>query len=122
MKRLAYNFITMRERESTKVLFDQVIQKTSTARVRRIGIALGEICELDQNAVQQYWHELSKGTPLERAQLDFRLITAEVQCMACFKKYHPVGGTIHCANCGSFGAKILSGEEFYVEHIEMDDE
>ena len=112
----------MREQASTKALFDKVIQKTSIERVKQVRIAFGEICELDQNAVQQYWRDLSRGTPLERAQLDFRLITAEVQCMACFKKYHPVGGTIHCANCGSFGAKILSGEEFYVEHIEMDDE
>jgi Zn finger protein HypA/HybF involved in hydrogenase expression len=62
------------------------------------------------------------GTPLEHAQIHFRLITAEAQCMACFKKYHPADGIIHCPNCGSFGAKILSGEEFYIEHIEMDNE
>ena len=32
---------------------------------------------------------LSKGTPAEHAALHFRLIKAEVQCMACFQKYHP---------------------------------
>jgi Zn finger protein HypA/HybF involved in hydrogenase expression len=42
--------------------------------------------------------------------------------MSCFKKYHPVNGVIHCQNCGSFGAKILSGEEFHVETIETDSE
>jgi Zn finger protein HypA/HybF involved in hydrogenase expression len=50
--------------------------------------------------------------------LHFRLITAEVQCMACFQKYHPEGGEIHCPQCGSFGAKILSGEEFTLESID----
>ena len=112
----------MRERESTKALLAKALQQTSTARVKRIRIAFGEMCELDQDVVRNHWVELSKGTPLEHAQLRFRLITAEVQCMACFKKYHPVNGVIHCANCGSFGAKILSGEEFYVEYIETDDE
>ncbi len=111
----------MREYESTKVLVSKVLRQTSK-KVRRVQIAFGEICELDQNAVQNHWIELSKGSPLEHAQLHFRLIDAEVQCMACFKKYHPVNGEIHCPNCGSFGAKILSGEEFYVEHIEMDTE
>jgi hydrogenase nickel insertion protein HypA len=112
----------MREQESTKTLFDKVIQKTNAARVKQIRIAFGEICELDQNAVQSHWDKLSKGTSLEHTQLHFRLISAEAQCMACFKKYHPVHGAIHCPHCGSFGAKILSGEEFHVEHIETDNE
>lgn len=111
----------MREQQSTQALFDKVIQKAGSARVRQVHIAFGEICELDQDAVRAHWLELSKGTPLERAKLDFRLITAEAQCMACFKKYHPVNGEIHCPNCGSFGAKILSGEEFHVDSIETDE-
>jgi Zn finger protein HypA/HybF involved in hydrogenase expression len=109
----------MREQRSTKALFDKVIQQ-AYAHVKEIVFALGEISELDQNIIQKHWAALSKDTPLEHAQIRFRLITAEVQCMACFKKYHPVNGTIHCPHCGSFGAKILSGEEFYVEHIETE--
>ena len=112
----------MREYESTKALFTKILQRASNASIRHIRIAFGEICELDQNMVQRHWVELSKGTPLEHALLHFRLISAEVQCMACFKKYHPVNGIIHCPNCGSFGVKILSGEEFYVELIGSDDE
>ena len=112
----------MREYESTKGLVAKVLQKTPYARVKSIRVAFGEICELDQDKIREHWHELSKGTPWEHAQLDFRLISAEVQCMACFKKYHPLNGKIHCPHCGSFGAKILSGEEFYVEHIETDTE
>jgi len=112
----------MREYESTKALFAKVIQKKPNARVKRLQIAFGKICELDQNAIRKHWAELSKGTSLEQAKLDFRLITAEVQCMSCFKKYHPVNGVIHCLNCGSFGAKILTGEEFHVEEIETEDE
>jgi len=87
-----------------------------------VQIAIGEISELDQNIIRQCWDELCKDTLLEHAQLCFRLITGEAQCMACFKKYHPLNGKIHCPHCGSFGAKILSGEEFYVEHIETDNE
>ena len=112
----------MRELESTKALFSKVLQKVSTVRIKQIHIAFGEICELDQDVIRSHWNELCKGTPLEHAQLHFRLISAEVQCMACFKKYHPVNGTIHCLHCGSFGAKILSGEEFHVESIETDNE
>ena len=112
----------MRERQFAKAAFDKVVQKSNGVRVGQIQIAIGEISELDQNLIQQHWFELSRNTSLEHACLRFRLITAEAQCMMCFKKYHPVNGAIHCPHCGNFSAKILSGEEFYVEHIEMDTE
>ena len=90
----------------------------SNERIEKVHIAMGEIAGLDQLAMQSQWIGLSKDTPAELAQLHFRLIRAEVQCMSCFEKYHPEGGTIHCPHCGSFGAKILTGEECYLESIE----
>src|SRR5215211_8105980 len=99
-----------------------VSARESNKRVRSLSLALGEIAELDPISIQKHWNELSNGTPAERAQLHFRFIRAEVQCMTCFQKYHPVDGKIHCLYCGSYGAKVLSGEEFFLESIELDDE
>jgi hydrogenase nickel incorporation protein HypA/HybF len=116
---------TMRELQATQSILKKALhiaQERGTIRIKSLHIALGEISELDPASIQQHWNDLRSGTPAEQAQLHFRLINAEVQCMSCFKKYHPENGVIHCHNCGSFGAKILSGEEFYVESIEMDDE
>jgi hydrogenase nickel incorporation protein HypA/HybF len=95
--------------------------REANKRVRSLLFALGEISELDPASIQEQWEQLSQGTLAERAQLHFRFIKAEVQCMACFQKYHPLDGQIHCPYCGSFGAKVLSGEEFYLESIEFDD-
>ncbi len=41
--------------------------------------------------------------------------------MACFTKYHPKEGELVCPNCGSVGARILAGEEFSVEAIDVED-
>lgn len=114
----------MREHSATKALLEKTLRKVQSpaTRVKAIFLGLGELAELEPEAVRRHWVELSEGTPLERAQLHIRHIRAEVQCMACFRKYLPVNGELHCPNCGSFGAKILSGEEFHVEHIETDDE
>ncbi|HEX5944272.1 MAG TPA: hydrogenase maturation nickel metallochaperone HypA [Anaerolineales bacterium] len=96
--------------------------RESNRRVRSLQLALGEISEIEPASIQKHWNELSQSTPAERAQLRFRSIKAEVQCMACFEKYYPVNGKIHCPYCGSYGAKVLSGEEFFLESIEFDDE
>jgi hydrogenase nickel incorporation protein HypA/HybF len=113
----------MRDLNITQTFLDKAIRQlseTHSKRVTAIHIALGEISELDSATLQISWTELSQGTPAEHAQLHFRLITAEVQCMACFQKYHPVNKKISCPYCGSVGAKILTGEECYLESIETD--
>lgn len=115
----------MRELQATQSILQKALriaQEWGGKRIKNVHLAFGEISDLDPASIKKYWNDLGRGTPAEQAQLHFRLIIAEVQCMSCFKKYQPVNGVIHCPNCGSFGAKILSGEEFYVETIEMDDE
>ena len=105
------------------ILAKALLQARQSDRpIRRLQLAIGEISELNRDSIHQHWAELSKDTPAERALLDFRSIKAEVQCMACFQKYFPLDGKIHCPYCGSYGAKVLSGEEFYLESIEWDDE
>lgn len=113
------------ELEAAQFILHKTLQRareSNAKQIEKLHIAIGEIAEIDRDLIQSRWRELSKGTPAEQAQLRFRLITAEVQCMACFQKYHPEGGEIHCPYCGSFGAKILAGEEFYLESIEMENE
>jgi hydrogenase nickel incorporation protein HypA/HybF len=113
----------MRELQSMQILLNKLLlQVREPQRVRSVHVAIGEISELDQSLLQQHWLDFRKGTPAEQAPLHFRLIKAEVQCMACFSKYHPAEGKIHCPQCGSYGAKILSGEEFYLESIELEDD
>ena len=115
----------MRELEATKFILDKVLLKARQSNAKHIThlhLLLGEISEFNQNSIQKNWDKLSKGTHAEGALLHFRNVIAKVQCMSCFQKYHPENGKIHCPYCGSMGAKILTGEEFSIESIEMSDE
>jgi hydrogenase nickel incorporation protein HypA/HybF len=117
--------MSTREFTAIRSILTKALLKARESNARHImmlQLAIGEISEFDRHSMQKHWDELSRGTAAERAQLHFRLIQAEVQCMACFKKYHPQAGKIHCPHCGSYGAKILAGEEFFLESIELSDE
>ena len=114
----------MREFQAIQSILSKALlqaRESDAKRIKAVQLAIGEIAELDQDSIQGYWDKLSKGTLAEQAQLRFRFIPAMLQCMACFMKYQPVDGIIHCPYCGSYGAKILSGEEFYLESIEWDE-
>ena len=112
----------MHQLSAIQSVLEKALQRAreSNRPVRGLHLALGEIAEIDPAFIQSQWEGMSRGTPAERAQLHVRFIKAEVQCMACFQKYHPMDGKIHCPHCGSYGAKILSGEEFHLESIEID--
>jgi hydrogenase nickel incorporation protein HypA/HybF len=115
--------ITMRELEATQNVLKRSLQRVKDpARIKSVYLVMGEVAELNQDLIERHWQELSRGTSAEHAQLHFRLKKAEVQCMACFGKYQPLDGKIHCPYCGSYGAKILSGEEFELESIELEPE
>ncbi|MBL8100837.1 MAG: hydrogenase maturation nickel metallochaperone HypA [Anaerolineales bacterium] len=92
-------------------IYQQVLHKP----VKNISIALGELISLDESNLRAQWHELVKNTPLEKKSLTIRIIPAEQQCMVCFLKYHPKQKETACPQCKSVGAKIISGEEFYLE-------
>lgn len=104
------------------MLKDALAQARNAGRIAGVHIVVGEISEIRRELFQADWAELSRNTPAEGAQIQFKTMAAEVQCMACFQKYHPEDGEIRCPYCGSFGAKILSGEEFYLESIETENE
>jgi len=86
-------------------------------RAESIQIALGELNEFDETQIRQFWDELVANTPLEKKNLNIRIIEAKQQCMTCFLVYRPTQKETACPQCGSLGAKIISGEEFHLESI-----
>lgn len=113
----------MRERDAIRSILQNAIRQALAKNARRImslQLAVGELVDSTSESIQSHLDELSLGTIAEGAKAHVRLIRAEVQCMACFTKYHPTQGEIVCLNCKSVGAKILTGEEFFLESIETE--
>jgi hydrogenase nickel incorporation protein HypA/HybF len=113
----------MHELYATQAILDRALEKAgeqSAKRITNVYLVVGEISTYADDSVQFYWDEISKGTIAEAAALHFRHVPAELQCMACFTKYHPPEGEIICPNCGSSGARIWSGEEFYLEALDVE--
>ncbi len=98
-----------------------IVNQLSKKPARSVHIALGELFPLSEEQLHTQWLELIRGTSLTRAKLNIRHISAEQQCMVCFEKYHPINKETACPYCGSVGAKILAGEELYLEGIEVGD-
>lgn len=84
------------------------------ARYTSVYIAIGELVPFSSEQIHAQWNESS----LAQTTLIIRRVPTEQQCMTCFEKYHPADAEVSCPRCGSVGAKIIAGEEFYLESFE----
>lgn len=94
--------------------------KAGASRVTDIHLVIGELATLIDDSIQFYWDMIAENTVAAGATLHFKRVPAELQCMVCREKYRPDGKEIMCPNCGSVGAKIVAGEEFFVEAIDVE--
>jgi hydrogenase nickel incorporation protein HypA/HybF len=95
-------------------------KQADAKRVTDLHIVMGELATMVDDSIQFYWDMITEGTIAQGATLHFRRVPAELQCMACFTRYKPKEMELVCPNCGSVGAKIVAGEEFSLEAIDVE--
>ncbi len=95
-------------------------QQANAQRITDLHIVIGELSSMVDDSIQFYWDIIAKDTIAQGARLHFRRVPAELQCMVCFNKYRPQQGELLCPTCGSVGAKILAGEECFLEAIDIE--
>jgi Zn finger protein HypA/HybF involved in hydrogenase expression len=92
-----------------------VFQNIKHSSPEVIYFAIGELI-YDEKEFNEQWQQLVNQTSLQNTKITIRIISAEQQCMVCFLVYRPTQKETACPQCKSVGAKIISGEEFYLEN------
>ena len=102
-----------------KIALDHA-EKAKARRITDLHIVMGELASMVDDSIQFYWEIIAKDTIAEKATLHFRRVAAELQCMTCFEKYRPTDKELVCPKCHGFDAKIIKGEEFALESIDVE--
>ncbi len=95
-------------------------RQAQASQVTALHLVVGQLASIVDDSVQFYWDFVSKDTLAEGAKLHFRRIPAELECQACHHGYPLTGSALVCPACGASQVKILAGEEFYLESIEIE--
>jgi hydrogenase nickel incorporation protein HypA/HybF len=95
-------------------------EKANAGRVTDLHIVIGDLASMVDDSIQFYWDIIAMDTIAEQATLHFRRLPAQLQCNTCSEKYQPTEKELICPNCHGIGAKIISGEEFFLESIDVE--
>ena len=95
-------------------------KESGATQIKNIYLVIGQLSSIIDDSVQFYWDIIAKGTIAEPAQLHFRRIPTEFLCLECNRQYQPDGQEYSCPACGGERIKIIAGNEFYLEAIDIE--
>jgi hydrogenase nickel incorporation protein HypA/HybF len=95
-------------------------EKAGATRVTDLNIVIGDLASMVDDSIQFYWEIIAKGSIAETAKLNFRRVPAKLECQACSEKYRPTERELACPKCHSVNTRIVAGEEFALESIDVE--
>lgn len=94
-------------------------EQSNARQILSLYLVIGEFSSIVDESVQFYWDLVADNTPAMGARLNFRRIPAEMECQACGVSYAPSRDQLTCPQCGSVQVKLVRGDEFYLEAIDI---
>jgi len=113
----------MHELSITESILEIALRHAAEAeadKITDIHLVIGKLSSIVDDSVQFYWDIVSDGTAAQGAALHFRRVRIEIVCQACGESYHPEELDLSCPACGSRDVRIVAGEEFRLEAIEVE--
>lgn len=95
-------------------------EKAKAKKVTDIYLVIGQLSSIVDDSVQFYWDFVSKDTICEGANLHFMREPAVLVCLECKTEYKLEDILMPCPNCGSAKIRVLSGDEFNIDSIEIE--
>lgn len=113
----------MHELAATENLLDIALRHGKSAGAKKITdlyLVIGPLSSIIDESVQFYWDIIAKETIAEGAKLHFKRTQCKFMCLDCNQEFLLNEGNFFCPYCGSINRKILSGDEFYLECIDIE--
>lgn len=113
----------MHELAVTENLLEIAVRHGNSAKAKRIShlyLVIGQLSSIVDDSIQFYWDIVSKDTIAEGALLHFQRKSIELSCENCKHQFTPLQSDMTCPSCGSIQVKVISGEEFYLEAIDVE--
>jgi len=115
----------MHELSVTESLLNLALSYANEAKASRVTdlyLVVGKLSSIVDDSVQFYWDFVTENTICQGARLHFECREAVLQCLDCLTEFSITEELRPCPGCGGIHTKILKGEEFYLDSIEIEKE
>jgi len=87
----------------------------------RVGVRIGEITALDQEALRFCFEAITRETQYEQLELQIELCQRRHRCAACSTEFIVRDYDVRCPNCQSPATTCIGGEELELSFLEVEE-
>jgi len=106
--------------ESVLEIAEKHARSSNAALVTRVNLVIGQLSSIVDDSVQFYWDIITEGSLCAGSRLSFQRKPALFRCHNCGTEYGLNSEKAGCPQCESIFNELVSGEEFYVDSIEIE--
>lgn len=90
--------------------------------VKVVSLRVGKLRQVIPESLSFYFDIVTRGTVCEGARLEQEIVPARLRCASCEHEWEPDFPEFRCPACVHAEVSVLSGQEFEVESIEVEED
>ena len=112
----------MHELSLSSAILETAVRHADGRKVNCVEVTMGALRQVVKSSLEFYFEIVSRDTVCEGARLECNEIEARVKCKSCDVPAWTLEQPIfRCPSCGGSDVEVLSGTEFLVESIDVED-
>jgi hydrogenase nickel incorporation protein HypA/HybF len=105
----------------SSAIVNTVVKHARGRRVTVVELRVGKLRQVIPDTLEFYFEFVARGTVCEGARLEQEVIEAGLSCNACGHEWDIEIPAFRCPECGESDVEIVTGNEFEVEAIEVEE-
>ncbi len=112
----------MHELSLSAAIVDTAVKHAEGRQVRVVSLRIGRLRQVVPDSLEFYFGFVARDTVCEGARLEHTLVPARMRCPACSQEWELESPIFRCPSCSSTDITIVTGNEFEVESIDVEEE
>jgi len=112
----------MHELSLSSAIVDTVARHAAGRRVKVVTMRIGWLRQVVPDSLEFYFGFVAKETVCAGARLEYTTVPARLRCDDCSQEWELEGPAFRCIACESSSVAVVSGNEFEVESIDVEEE
>lgn len=97
------------------------VQRRPGAGVIAVGVRIGELSNIDKDALDFAFEALTRDTPLEHLKLEVEWCPRRQRCIACAEEFSVHDLELACPRCGANHSTCIGGTELDIVYLELEE-
>ena len=107
--------------EALKDEIEMIAKRDNFVEISSLTLTVGELSGVDIDALSFALPFVAEGTILEGTEFIYNLEKVRIKCKICGKESHPEIPIVICRHCDSCEVEYISGKEFIIKSLEVND-